>query len=457
MKIYAFIWEVLLILSQLAQEFVFWVTNDPFPLRLTKPKFYLGLEYRDGPKEKMEVRSFGEIRGVIDEVEGIVEAYLTKWDTVDDYNSTFKRGSFKKTLQERGARVKLIFNHQTLCGKVLEAREDDKGPWVKVKFNLETRAGQEAFAHVKAEDVTCFSFGFKTVRAGVVNGVREIREIKLFEVGPVVFEANSEANIESFRSLFAGREDAELDVETMEKRAEDFNETMYLNELYRKGYSMIMGLEETIYDIWWNNSNSEEVITKLDKAISDFGGMYLAWAQEYMGTFWVDDEARSANIPINNELQLAMLEHVGGDKAKVEDFAKRTSLTIDDLEKLIKGKTLPIDQRSKLDELPEPVRKAHHSVRRTLIENLATELRAGGNSEGERTRFAALLGIIPENFVEKRECDHGHESLEGDYDSLIESLRSASQALSLEHRGTEDPAANAATSTEEETAVDDTE
>jgi HK97 family phage prohead protease len=135
--------------------------------------------------------------------QGIVEAYITKWDTVDSYDSTFIRGAFKQTFKKRvPKKVRLLWNHNELAGKVLDAREDEIGAWVKVKFNLDTEVGKRAFSHIQHGDIDSFSFGFIPIKDKYnKTGIRQIQKVELFEVSPVVFEANEKANIVNIRSL----------------------------------------------------------------------------------------------------------------------------------------------------------------------------------------------------------------------------------------------------------------
>ena len=146
-----------------------------------------------------EIRSAGEIRATTDE--GILEAYLTKWDSVDSYRSTFERGAFKKTFEERGnaGKIKLLWDHSGLIGKVLESREDNYGPWIKAQINLDTSAGKEAFAHLRAGDVDAMSFGFNVIQDRMDKDLRIISEIRCLEVSPCVFPANESASIISVR------------------------------------------------------------------------------------------------------------------------------------------------------------------------------------------------------------------------------------------------------------------
>ena len=314
----------------------------------------------------VEIRSIGEIRETTDE--GIVEAYLTKWDSVDSYKSTFKRGSFKKTFAERGGKIRLIWNHEELAGKIIEAREDDYGPFVRAQFNLETRSGKEAFAHVKGGDVDCFSFGFNVINDRVVKGVREISEVRCMECGPVIFEANGAAKI--------------VDV-----RAEDFDETVKERDLRERGWKLRYSLSETLDDIMWADNPADQIVSKSDAAIASFHGHYLEWLQEVTG-------AVNANgirsISSANDLSFQTRSALDADATKT------TSLTEDDVKRLRSGKLLVKESRGKLAELPEEIREAHRTERRKAVETLCDEFREGGYSAAETMRFSSLLGISQE-------------------------------------------------------------
>ncbi len=146
----------------------------------------------------MEKRTTGEIRGIEN---GKVNAYLTRWETIDSYNTTFRRGAFKKTFEERGGKIKFLFNHRELAGKVLETSEDDYGPRVRCQCNLKTRAGLDTYNHLDAKDIDTFSFGFNTIQDNLLEGgVREITEVRCLECGPVLFPANEEARVVSVRT-----------------------------------------------------------------------------------------------------------------------------------------------------------------------------------------------------------------------------------------------------------------
>jgi len=370
----------------------------------------------------LEVRSIGEIRSITEE--GIIEAYLTKWNTVDAYRSTFQEGAFKKTFQERTGKIKMLWDHDELIGKVIESREDQYGPWVRCQINLETTRGKDAYAHLRAGDVESFSFGFNTIKDKVVDRVRHISEVRVMEVSPVIFPANEAATVVSVRSIRAGDEEFETTVidrpeerglvtieadseemenqiETLseelqdkvdtEERAVDFDETLMDNKLRNEGEFLSSSLWSTLNDIWWENSMKESadmIVPQLDKALETFHSTYLEWATNYITRFFSGER----KLPTTNEIAAALFEHSRGD---LEGLAKDTSFKLIELMDLRMGKLLPIESRGKLAELSQEVQTAHHVARVKAVQGFCEELRRGGFSDAEKTRFQALLFTPP--------------------------------------------------------------
>jgi len=339
-------------------------------------------------KNILEKRESAEIRAD-DEKKGIVKAYLTKWGTVDSYNTTFIRGSFKKTFEQRKDKIRVLWNHDELAGKLLEAREDDTGPYVVVQLNLETKVGKEAFEHIRAGDITAFSFGFNRLQSNVnSNGVTEITEVRCIEVSPVVFEANSEAKI-------------------IEIRAEDFSETVDINVLRRRGWELIDALIETINDITWGGKSNDEILSKTDMAIADFHMAYIQWLNDYLMQFRDNKEAlrelRKTSDPIKNALR----------EMDQDELLSNTPLTKDELEYLKRGELLPFESRKKLSDLPEKIRRAHQEKRCESVFTICNELRDSGLSELETKRIESLLSLN-----KRGKEEHGFEKLTNFIDSL---------------------------------------
>lgn len=315
----------------------------------------------------------GELRAAPDD-EGVIEGYATVWNTIDAYNSSFQRGCFTKTLQERGSRVRLLWNHEeTVIGKPLELREDDRGLWVRAKLVLSVPKAQEVYELIKAGAIDTFSFGFRTIKDKWVDGVRVITEVALFEVSPVIFEANSAAAITGVRNMPTPTD--------IEKRNQDYLATYSAYEIGRRGDLILSALYRTLDDIWYSDLQGEEVRSKVDGALTQFGDMYRAYTDDLLG---MQKRSVSDNV-VKNETRKYLTEN----GLTAETLAATTVLTLDEVRSLQAGQ--PAVETSKLSLLPEGLRKAIAAHRASKVEQLCSELRQG-LEEPEVTRIRGLLG-----------------------------------------------------------------
>lgn len=341
----------------------------------------IGIEKRKAKEEAKETSGHKGIEIRSEDGEGKFEGYIAVWDTVDTYNSTFIRGCFKKTIEERGDRIKVLDDHGKIIGKIDEILEDDTGCFVRGSLTMGVERARDVFEFIRSEAIDTLSFGFKAINDKYVRGVRSITEVKLYEVSPVIFEANDKAKITGFR-----KEDSEEG----EERAVDFKDTLDDNLIYTKGWKVIDALDETLGDIWWSTGlSNDEIIAKMDEAISAFHAEYLVWANEFISRFWETRESRS--MPTNDQFLLE-LRKVIGDKS-LETIAAETTFTVDELRTLKRGGILPSVVSGKLSELSDDLGKAHAVRRRGALEDLCTELRAGGLTVAESSRLKALLEI----------------------------------------------------------------
>ena len=147
---------------------------------------------------KKEVRSCLELRESTDA--GAFSGYITVWGDVDSYNSVFVRGSFAKTIQEQGSRLKVLYNHETLIGKVTEIREDDHGVYVEGQLNLEISAARDTLSFMKDGTLDGLSFMFRSIKQKVEKGVLNIKEVRVYEIGPVDFPSGDTSLITTVRA-----------------------------------------------------------------------------------------------------------------------------------------------------------------------------------------------------------------------------------------------------------------
>ncbi|MDY0071818.1 MAG: HK97 family phage prohead protease [Thauera sp.] len=351
----------------------------------------------------LEKRAWGEFRA--SDEEGVIEGYVTKWGIVDSYNSTFQRGCFTKTLQERGKRVRVLWNHEEEpIGVPLELREDDVGLFARIKLILSVRRAQEAYDLAKAGAIDSFSFGFRTIKDAWQNGVRQIKEVALYEVSPVIFPANEQAQFTGVRSM-----------EKQEKRAEDFARSLNNIELPRRHSLLIEALDWTLLDIFWDNvPDANAVREKAADALAKFTAAYNQYISDY-DEYWNGSEERS--MPEINELAHTMRTFLStrSDNSP-EALAADTSLTVAEVRTLLRGGVGVAE--TKLADLPEEVRKAFAKARASALEQACNELR-NGISPAERSRLLGLLD--PQHAVDETR-------------SLVASIESAFSAEPLEAR-----------------------
>lgn len=122
---------------------------------------------------------------------------------LDRVGDIITRGAFQKTLQERGARVKIMYNHQELIGKPVKMYEDEKGLYVEGKIS-NTARGSEVLELMQDGVLDTMSITYAIPKGGSdynEDGVRVIKELDLYEFGPVDFAANESAIITGVKSL----------------------------------------------------------------------------------------------------------------------------------------------------------------------------------------------------------------------------------------------------------------
>lgn len=152
-----------------------------------------------------------------------LEGYAAVFDSptrIDSWEGTFDeqiaRGAFMKTLKERKPVMQFDHGHDIATGSVPIAalediREDKRGLYVRAHMfdNPRVEPIRQAIA---AGAIDGMSFRFRVTRqewdeSGDIP-LRTIRELDLFELGPVVFPAY-EATSVGVRSLIAGLDDTQ--------------------------------------------------------------------------------------------------------------------------------------------------------------------------------------------------------------------------------------------------------
>jgi uncharacterized protein len=149
--------------------------------------------------------------------EGQYEGHFSIFGNVDDGSDIAHPGMFQKTITERAKRVKVFYVHDwnKLIGPpptVLQ--EDAVGLFAGGRLTLDSFWGKEAWALMKDGALTEGSFGYEAVKFDFENmpggmNVRNLREVKLYEISPVPLGMNALTEIRAVKAALGKIQNAE--------------------------------------------------------------------------------------------------------------------------------------------------------------------------------------------------------------------------------------------------------
>ena len=169
----------------------------------------------------------------IDAENGIVEGYGSVFGNVDSDGDIIVNGAYAKTISENAARIKYCWQHDiwSPIGKFESLVEDQTG----LKFKAivpPTRLGKDALTLMKNGVITENSVGFSIIKADYNNdGIRIIREVKLYEISCVTLAANPLAMITDAKG--------ELKLDVITERIDNINKVIRKSDISDEmGYAL---------------------------------------------------------------------------------------------------------------------------------------------------------------------------------------------------------------------------
>ncbi|RJT88120.1 HK97 family phage prohead protease [Cryobacterium melibiosiphilum] len=145
--------------------------------------------------------------------EGQFEGYAAIFGNKDSYGDIIVAGAFAESLADygpKGAGVPCYWAHQMNdpymnIGVTVEAKEDDRGLFVRVQLDLETNNAKQTQKLLREGRVTMMSFAYDVIEGAYVDSEEkgfyyELRKLKLHEVSVVPIGANQETEILSVKS-----------------------------------------------------------------------------------------------------------------------------------------------------------------------------------------------------------------------------------------------------------------
>ena len=139
-----------------------------------------------------------------EEETGIFSGYAAVYGNIDSGGDVIEPGAFTKTIAEGWERVKILALHNDCwlpIGRPLELREDSNGLFIKAKVS-DTSMGRDIKVLLKDGVLNELSIGYDPVVFDYdENGIRHLREVKLWEVSVVTWAMNQEAVITDYKQL----------------------------------------------------------------------------------------------------------------------------------------------------------------------------------------------------------------------------------------------------------------
>lgn len=140
----------------------------------------------------------------VDESTGEFSGYASVFGNMDDGGDIMEPGAFARTIKENFDRIKILSQHDQYelpIGKPLELREDAKGLFIHGKIS-DTQKGRDIQTLLKDGVLNELSIGFDVIAFEFDSeGIRHLKEVRLWEVSIVTWAMNSQATIDDVKSL----------------------------------------------------------------------------------------------------------------------------------------------------------------------------------------------------------------------------------------------------------------
>lgn len=206
---------------------------------------------------KLELKQLADV--------GTFEGDLSVYDVVDATGDVVEAGAFTRGLKNNPNRPMLWQHDVRNPIGVLEITDTDTALHVKGSLNMDVPQAQQAHSMLKFFQqhglAMGLSIGFQSVRDEVKNGVRYLKEIRLFEGSLVTFPANRLCYV--------------TDVKQIESKS--FQDSLAAIQNWQMRQQMMDALGEALMEAFYGDGMSrDERMTACEKACDDFKAAFMA-------------------------------------------------------------------------------------------------------------------------------------------------------------------------------------
>lgn len=270
---------------------------------------HLKVHYDDADMEAPDLKSSfaaskSRLRMEIKEItaEGAFEGMLSPYGNVDEGGDVVEAGAYAKTLADHGSKVPLLWQHKPDCPVGELTLEDRKtGLWCKGQLLMALPEAQKAYLLIKSKIVKGLSIGFESVKDAIEDGVRKLKEIRLYEGSIVTFPMNEMALISSVKGHREGKG--------------DFNEELSENQILNSYWQMQSALGNALTSAIWSDLSRDEKVAAANTVLQQFSDAFSAFLPAYLDAI---DEAYGETWARNNleTKSGAMISASNADKIK---------------------------------------------------------------------------------------------------------------------------------------------
>jgi HK97 family phage prohead protease len=204
--------------------------------------------------------------------DGSFEAILASYNTKDLGGDIIEPGAFAKTIKEHGSEVPLLWQHK--ADRPIGTLSLVDGPdalRVKGQLVMDVPDAMNAYRLIKARVIKGMSIGYDTIKDQVENGVRMLKEVRLWEGSIVTFPMNEAAMITSVKNV-GGTE-----------TKDDFNTELSEIQLQDAGYQMRYALFNALGScIWASGMTKDDKVAAAKASIDQFAEAYLTYFPQYL-------------------------------------------------------------------------------------------------------------------------------------------------------------------------------
>jgi HK97 family phage prohead protease len=212
--------------------------------------------------------------------DGSFEGALAVYGNEDLGGDVLEFGSCTKTLEEHGNEVPLLWQHKTdtPIGK-LTLTDTPKALLAKGQLLMDLPVAKNAYLLIKNRIVKGMSIGFDSMKETVIDNVRHLKEIRLWEGSIVTFPMNEMALITSVKSW------RERQVQRKQARLEgkgDFTSELADIRLQDAMYQMYQAVRYSLMSIPWTDMTPEEKIAASETCLDQFKTEYMEFLPAFL-------------------------------------------------------------------------------------------------------------------------------------------------------------------------------